>query len=291
MPNQVKNIILVDDVSKYTELACVESDIGESEVDFNKLVPVPKEFNSTTGSEYIPKEEDKPKYKFHLQLAIKCKDIKQFIDIMQPKYKLTLNNKPYKIKYEYSSDEFQDLILKSSTNETKNLYHTISYIFQVYCKAKYGIDNWYAFHRSAWGCKWNASDSVADGTEFQTPWSTPEPWYKALAKKLDFIALYADEDLGSNCGVYIGRNGGLDEYHSSECNINSEAFARAIHGYLYDDTIEQDISYLNPKEDEKRIEELKNLLKSPESFLKNYLEDIDLPTEYEGKIISVLGDY
>ena len=290
MPNWVKNIILVDDVSKYTELACVESDIGESEVDFNKLVPVPKEFNATTGNEYIPKEEDKQKYNFHLQLAIKCKDIKQFIDIMQPKYKLIFNNKPYKIKYEYDADEFQDLILKSSTDETKNLYYTVSYIFQVYCKAKYGIDNWYAFRRNVWGCKWNASNSVADGTEFQTPWSAPEPWYRELAKKLDFIALYADEDLGVNCGVYVGRNGGLDEYCSSEYNINSEAFARAIQGYLYDDTIEQDISYLNPKKDEKRIEELKNLLKSPESFLKNYLEDIDLPTEYEGKIISVLGD-
>lgn len=291
MPNWVRNIILVDDVDKYIELACNEdNEDGEFKVDFNKLVPVPEEFNATKGSPYLPKEEDKPQYEHDLRLALKCKNIKEFVDIMQPRYKLTLNGKPYKIKDFYSAEEFNDLFIKSSTVEEQKIYSTIGYIFQVYCKAKYGIDNWYDFRREAWGCKWNASDSVADGTSFQTPWSAPRPWFEALAKKLNFIVLYADEDFGANCGIYIGRNGGLDSYCSNNVNINSEAFARAIHGYLYEDNIEQDIKYLDPVKDKDRVADLQDLAKNPEKYLRNYMEEIDCPKEYDDKIISVLGN-
>ena len=68
-------------------------------------------------------------------------------------------------------------------------------------------NNWYAFNTENWGTKWDACDGNVcyDHVEFNTAWSTPEPVIKALAKKLNdaIICVYADEDIGSNCGAYV----------------------------------------------------------------------------------------
>ncbi|WP_353191385.1 hypothetical protein [Pandoraea pnomenusa] len=65
------------------------------------------------------------------------------------------------------------------------------------------------FARERWGTKWNACDSSADvvaGTaSFETAWSCPMPVFLGLSKKFpaDRIDVkYADEDIGSNCGMF-----------------------------------------------------------------------------------------
>lgn len=68
-------------------------------------------------------------------------------------------------------------------------------------------NNWLAFNTENWGTKWDACDGEVyyDHVEFNTAWSSPEPVIKALAKKLNdaVICVYADEDIGSNCGAYV----------------------------------------------------------------------------------------
>ena len=68
-------------------------------------------------------------------------------------------------------------------------------------------NNWYVFNNKYWGTKWDACDGIdcGDHVEFNTAWSTPEPVIKKLANMLNdtIICIYADEDIGSNCGAYV----------------------------------------------------------------------------------------
>lgn len=74
---------------------------------------------------------------------------------------------------------------------------------------KYGDKNWYEWSIIHWGTKWNAYDFKSDERNpnpviFSTAWDAPYEIYKALAKKFKniiFNVLYADEDIGCNCGV------------------------------------------------------------------------------------------
>jgi hypothetical protein len=70
------------------------------------------------------------------------------------------------------------------------------------------------FARAVWGTKWNACESKVDteaGTaEFQTAWSCPKPllmaWSKRFPRDVIYVR-YADEDIGSNCGLFQLENG------------------------------------------------------------------------------------
>lgn len=70
------------------------------------------------------------------------------------------------------------------------------------------------FARDSWGTKWNACESKHDigaGTaKFETAWSCPVPVLLALSKRFpneQIKVVYADEDIGSNCGTFTFLNG------------------------------------------------------------------------------------
>lgn len=70
------------------------------------------------------------------------------------------------------------------------------------------------FAREKWGSKWNACDSThnaEDGTaRFDTAWSCPEPLLIEVSKKFPdttIEVMFADEDIGSNCGRFSLKNG------------------------------------------------------------------------------------
>lgn len=74
-----------------------------------------------------------------------------------------------------------------------------------YNRQKFGFPDWYDWRINHWGTKWNAvceeEDAAMDGLpEFRTAWNMPEGWLRTLAKHVDFTLLYADEDMGNNCG-------------------------------------------------------------------------------------------
>lgn len=94
---------------------------------------------------------------------------------------------------------------------------------------KYGADNWYDWSNKNWGTKWNAYDiSIIDETEiqFDTAWSCAAALIgklSALHPKVEFTLTYADEDLGSNCGIVTYKNGTETNYiDKSQGNLESD---------------------------------------------------------------------
>ena len=100
---------------------------------------------------------------------------------------------------------------------------------------KYGYATWYDWSIDNWGTKWDACDTNVFtydnyiGIEFQTAWSTPYPVFEKLAKEFPDIEIevkYADEDLGTNCGIYAFKNG--VESYRTEMGAD---FAQDLWGY------------------------------------------------------------
>jgi hypothetical protein len=81
---------------------------------------------------------------------------------------------------------------------------------------KIGYFNWYDWSNKCWGTKWNAYDVVRseDRVQFDTAWGCPYPVIEALSEKFPYETikvLYADEDIGSNCGAFIIKNGECED--------------------------------------------------------------------------------
>ena len=95
--------------------------------------------------------------------------------------------------------------------------------------------NWYKWHLTYWGTKWNAYDSYSITGKtyitfvFSTAWSFAYPVIKKLEiMGYDMDIRYADEDYGSNCGklTYTREQGWT---HCDESRLtNPERFAREI---------------------------------------------------------------
>lgn len=97
-------------------------------------------------------------------------------------------------------------------------------------------DNWYDWSIDNWGTKWDVTETFEDEEGFicfDTAWSTPIELISYLSEKytlLTFEVHYADEDLGSNCGMYQLNNG--QEIGSELHDVEN---ACKIWGYNYED--------------------------------------------------------
>ncbi|MFJ3487761.1 hypothetical protein ACIPL1_30690 [Pseudomonas sp. NPDC090202] len=95
------------------------------------------------------------------------------------------------------------------------------------------------FANANWGTKWNACDQQIDleggKLSFDTAWSCPEPVLKALSAKhpeADIHVLYADEDIGSNCGILNFKGGAaVARDESAGWNKMSEADQQKWHAF------------------------------------------------------------
>ena len=74
------------------------------------------------------------------------------------------------------------------------------------------------FARESWGTKWNAYQQKVDlegmCLSFDTAWNTPMPIFKALSAlhpTEEITVVFADEDIGSNCGMLKLKGGELLE--------------------------------------------------------------------------------
>jgi Ferredoxin-like domain in Api92-like protein len=97
---------------------------------------------------------------------------------------------------DFGEEEFNDfiLILKS--------YRATGHLF------------WYTWNIQYWGTKWNAyAVTRSSNTEliFETAWSAPHPVIETLAKSVDVVHEWADEDTGHNVGRRIYRFGNFQE--------------------------------------------------------------------------------
>ena len=100
--------------------------------------------------------------------------------------------------------------------------------------------DWYRFHLNHWGTKWNACDGYTKigATQltfvFSTAWSIPDRIYEKLftwcdEQGYDIEVRYADEDIGSNCGMISLKASEHDLTHCHEAEItNPDRFAKYI---------------------------------------------------------------
>ena len=203
MPNHITNRIEFygeqENINKVLELIK-----GEEEcIDFNKIIPMPKELNITSSS--------------NNDAAIIC----------------YLSNK-LTVPFEELDEEYLKYVTNMfDSNYASNIYHErlpnrkedfdeLYDLGQVCCGNihKYGYVDWYDWCRETWGTKWNAYDVLFDednnAIEFDTAWSCPLPVLDKLAEicynhGVSFTGKWADEDCGSNIGIFESDCDG-DEY-------------------------------------------------------------------------------
>jgi hypothetical protein len=118
---------------------------------------------------------------------------------------------------------------KAQTNEEQRIKNDLI--------KKYGYDNWYDWRVENWGIKWDAydCDTIELGdteTKFNTAWITPKKIFIELSKKYPDVVItvdYADEDIGSNCGIATYKNGEVEFKDMSigelDSAVDSIAFA------------------------------------------------------------------
>ena len=95
--------------------------------------------------------------------------------------------------------------------------------------------DWYAWRNTYWGTKWGAYDCYSKAGKscitfvFSTAWSAPFPIYERLQLLgYNFEVRYADEDIGSNCGIITyNKTDGTIHYNEYEM-AHPEQFARRL---------------------------------------------------------------
>ena len=201
MPNWVQNDIYLHGEEKDIKavLELVKSE--ESEFDFNKIVPMPKELEIESSSKN--------------ELAIICylsNKLAVPFDKLDENYLKHVTN--------MFDDNWAKTLYYERMPNGKEEFDELYELGKTCCEniRKYGYVDWYDWHRDKWGTKWNACEVYIDDNHisFQTAWSVPDPILEAFAYICDehnvtFDGEYADEDRGHNSG-HISSENGITEY-------------------------------------------------------------------------------
>lgn len=185
MPNYVTNVL---------ELTCSENRFLEvadflkgkfdtrGEVDFDALIPMPKELDIECGSRG---------------------------QVAHSKYISFMNE----LKEGMTKDEAEELEAKykSQLQEEKDWELGKQYYEN---KENFGCTTWYDWCCKYWGTKWNAMDCeynpILHSFKFETAWSCVRELVRLLSIRYPEIVItysYADEDYGYNVGRFSFQNG------------------------------------------------------------------------------------
>ena len=174
MPNWVKNIVEFSGSRERVRelLEFIRGD--ESPIDFQKIIPMPEELNIEAGSRTDDGYKNYKQYKSGGITGELQKKREQYAREHPDCWKLG--------KRAYENEE------------------------------KYGFKDWYDWCIAKWGTKWNACDASDAGNNtisFETAWDCPYGIFEELSKlfpDVSFEVCYADEDIGSNCGIITYRD-------------------------------------------------------------------------------------
>lgn len=249
MPNYVLNSFMkIGQPSKFDKL----TKNANGAFDFNIICPMPKELAVVSdGMDLVVKI----KYQKYVDMA---RDVDDYIKIIN----LELN-----LSIPIVKDQEEIINMNIPLEEKKKIrsvYATWNYL-------KYGSVGWYDWSTKNWGTKWNACDSSE--SEFQTAWCAPGAWLEKLAKHCDFILAYADEDIGSNCGIFVAKDGKLRNYYSNEITDESTIFAMTLQGY--------DEEYADGFDSEETKKKFKNMFDNKRKLLKNFFVQIGCKEVYK----------
>ena len=242
MPNWVINKVKFSSRGKEIIDKITSTNNDEEYVDFNKIIPMPKTLNITSGGN----DRDAMQYALlkmdTLQLKQTIEKLKETSTSFYGNYfekiysckKYTLEELE-KVAKEFEEklnsgkqDRFNEVDYKElGVNNLEDLGN--AYINNI---LQYGADSWYDWCCENWGTKWNASDTyIIDDNEieFSTAWSCPVNIFKELSKQFSGVEIavdFADEDIGSNCGKITFLNGEMEEYI-----VGDTDFALEVWGY------------------------------------------------------------
>lgn len=231
MPNWVRNTVTSDNWELLKEKFTTKDENGKLTVDFNLVIPIPKDLNITCGSY---------EWKTHSFLSEELINnqntrLKPMLDIAYDE-NLTQEEFVKKVLKAITIKSIQELydINLSTDEQIKEAVENI--IKGYYNLQKYGYVNWYEAHNALWNTKWNACECEIDDDlhriTFDTAWAMPFNVYSKLSKDVNIKVAYADEDLGNNYGISEFKDG-------IECIIladnKSIGEAMAISGYDIDE--------------------------------------------------------
>ena len=231
MPNHITNEIKIIGIEEEVKFVREFMASKENPFDFNKVVKMPVELESTTSPMTIISEEEYEQQE------------KEFAEL--------------KAKIESGVELTKQEKIKADWGFGRKLTAELSakYI------AQFGAYNWYSFHLKNWGTKWNSYSHycMENGNEsefgFQTAWSHPFPIMQKLSKnfpEIKFEIRYADEDFGRNIGEYTLKGGEvLNENFPESGSIEAYQLALDVQGgedyYIYDvwEDIKEDEDIMN----------------------------------------------
>ena len=251
MPNWITNIVTPtnkDDWGKLKELLVND----EGEVDFNKVFPINSDLQIVAGSyEYINPNGYVSSFSQQVTLD---KQEERITPILSVIYNDTISQEDYVQCFVETQLKDMKKVFKEVYSihdvATKNGLENILNIVKGYFNLRrYGYVNWYEACNSLWGTKWNACDSHIDENkmqiEFETAWSCPFRVLGEINKSVPLTVAFADEDIGSNCGLITIKDEECSEYASSR-NSKVEGLALAllvkgddVESYLEDYTDEE----------------------------------------------------
>ena len=242
MPNWVINKVKFSSRGKEIIDKITSTNNDEEYVDFNKIIPMPKTLNITSGG------NDRDAMQYAL-LKMDTLQLKQTIEKLKETSTSFYGNyfeKIYSCK-KYTLEELEKVAkeFEEKLNSGKqDRFNEVDYkelgvnnledLGNVYINniLQYGADSWYDWCCENWGTKWNASDTyIIDDNEieFNTAWSCPVNIFKELSKQFSGVEIavdFADEDIGSNCGKITFLNGEMEEYI-----VGDTDFALEVWGY------------------------------------------------------------
>ncbi len=200
MPNWVRNQIRLSGSEEQIRalLEAVKSDeYGLGTVDFNKIIPMPPELNIESGSR---EQRGLAAYK-------------DFVEI----YTLSGTINTDRVLNVPREAEAAFLMKRTDVKPEefalgKQAYQNIQ---------KHGAPDWYDWCNKNWGTKWNACGycpgtdySQSDCLEFDTAWSAAVSVIREMSEmfpEVELEHLYADEDMGHNCGRITYKGGSITE--------------------------------------------------------------------------------
>ena len=266
MPNHVTNIIEYSGDEKAIKkmLESIKNDtFGIGTIDFDKIIPMPKSLDIESGS-----RTDRG-----------LRVYKDFIDV----YTLAgtvlkdLLNIPKDIEDSFLAvrDDVKPEEWELGRTATQNIL-------------MYGAPTWYEWRIGHWGTKWNAYDyedgvdySEDDHLRFQTAWGAPHPVIARLAElypDISFTHLWADEDIGQNCGRFVYEDGvRIEEYYPSLDPESIEFAAKVMDATPEDWNLYLNASgtkYIYAGEDGY---ELITLFDKPALFTSKRVTNVDIP--------------
>lgn len=220
MPNWVKCKVKFAD--KRVIKDCYSQNDTTEIFDFNKIIPMPKRLNLVSGGNedvsvcYTLSKMSESKRE---EVIEKLKNAKCF---MYGNYykKFTMYEERYTEEYiKKAEEELQNKINGINKGFDEVNYNDLgiknledlgnAYINNV---IEYGSDTWYDWCNENWGTKWGACHVYyldENNIEFDCAWSMPRPIFEKISEIYDTEVEvdFADEDIGSNCGRALFKNG------------------------------------------------------------------------------------